>query len=265
MNKKLAFSVALLTLLFFAMVAPTFGATRMPGVFEQDQFIYTIVAYWNPANPNTPVPADLVTFNTTRWYNVTIGAISGENVSAEHSWVYKDGSQNSSFVIQDVNSGRLFVMKGMIDIVGTNLNANDFLYQSPNDLRRINETVSIDYGNYTRDTNAVHLSYPLTDSSGNPSGYGNTAYYFDRQTGVLVGRSDSTVDSTENVTITMLLKYTNRWPITAIPTIVSSSSNPNTLPPYALVAIIAAVIVIVVIVPVVFLRKRRSHKKRHRR
>jgi hypothetical protein len=273
MNKKLVFSLLLLSILCFAAVGQTLGATRLPGVNEQDHFIYSIYSLWNPNNPNAAAPADLVAFNNTNYYNVTIASVSGSNVSSENIWVYKVGGQNQSFVVQNVDSGSLFVMKGLVDIVGANLGVNDFVYNSGDDPRRINETVHMDYGGVIRDTNAVYVSYPITDSSGNSSGYGYSAYYFDRQTGVLVARSDNTVDSTGNVTITMLLSGTNRWTVSALPRVVSNS-NPGsdsvqlfgvTMPTYVVGAIVAVIILLVAGILIVFLRRRKSHRKRHRR
>jgi hypothetical protein len=261
MNSKPAIAILLLAILAFSLVGQTFGATRMTGVYEQDYFVYTMGALWAPKNPNVAVPADLLEINQTVYYNVTIVAISGANVSADNTWHFANGTDTQANVLQDVDSGNLILMKGLVEMVGVDLKVNDSLYQSATDLRRINQTLIIDYGDNNRETNAVYVSYPLTDSSGTVTGYGNSAYYYDKQTGMMVGRSDNTFEATGNASVTILLEHTNRWAITAAPTVVEQQTSP----PYTLVAIIATIIVVAIVVAVLFLRNRKGRRKRHRR
>jgi hypothetical protein len=263
MNRKLTIALSLLVLLGFSLVTQTLAQTRVPGVFEGNYFTYTLTASWSSTHIGATVPGDLLAINDTFWYNCTVLEVSGSNVSTTDVWHYVNGTENTAVVVQDVDSGTSFVMKGLINIVGANLGPNDPLYSSVNDSRRINQTVSIDYGSGKRDTNAVFFSYPITDSSGNIVGSGNEAYYFDKATGMLVARSENSVDSGGNVSIVILLANTNRWLITAAPSIVSPTSSPPTSD--TLVAIIIVIIMAAVVAPLVLYKTRRNRKKKHRR
>jgi hypothetical protein len=254
MNRKLTIALSLLVLLGFSLVTQTLAQTRVPGVFEGNYFTYTITAFWSSTSLGATVPSDLLAINDTFWYNCTVLEVSGSNVSTNDVWHYVNGTENTAVVVQDVDSGASFVMKGLINITGANLGANDPLYPSVNDSSRINQTISIDYGSGKRDTNAVVFSYP---------GSGTKAYYFDKATGMLVARSENSVDSGGNVSIVILLANTNRWLITAAPSIVSPTSSPPTSD--TLVAIITVIIVAAVVAPLVLYKTRRNRKKKHRR
>jgi hypothetical protein len=272
MKKKLFLALPLLALLCLAMVGQTLGQNRMPGVHENDQFIYTITAFWNSNNQGATVPADLLSVNETRWYNVTISSISNSNVSSNDIWHFANGTESTVVVVQNVASGTSYVMKGLVEITSANLGPNDLLYDSADDPRRINQTVSVDYGNNKRDTNAISFSYPLTDTSTGATGYGTEAFYFDKATGILVAKTDSSVSSGENVTIVMLLVGTNLWPITTVPSLASASSSSASgspqvfgvpLPILVLVAVVA--VLIVAIAAVVVLHGRKRHRRKTRR
>jgi hypothetical protein len=274
MNKKLVILLSLLALLFSAMFGQTLGATRMSGVHEGDYFTYTMAAFWSTNNPRAVVPQDLLTINNTSWYQVTISYISGENISTEDSWNFMNGTQLPSITAQNVDSGESYLMKGLITIVGANLSPNDLLYPSGDDPRRINQTISINYGSTTRDTNTVFFSYPVTDSSNNVVGYGNEAYYFDKATGMLVGSSDNSEASGENISITLLLASTNLWSITKVPKIVSPGSDTSpsepakesgTSLPIPILIIISAVVIVAIVVPLLYYGTHRKRKRRGHR
>jgi hypothetical protein len=274
MKKKLFIHLSLLALLFSTIFGQTFGATRMSGVHEGDYFTYTMAAFWSTNNPSATVPQDLLTINSTSRYKVTISYVSGENVSTEDLWSFMNGTQTPSVTVQNVDSGASYLMKGLVTVAGADLRPDDLLYPSGDDPRRINETIGINYGSTKRDTNAVFFSYPVTDSSNNVIGYGNEVYYFDKATGMLVGSSDNSVTSGENVSITLLIADTNVWSITAVPKIVSPNSNTSTseLPqgsdtssPIPILPITIAVVIVAALVPIVYYgthrkRKRRSHR-----
>lgn len=273
MNRKLTITLSLLVLLGFSLVAQTLAQTRVPGISGGDYFTYTITALWSSANLGATVPSDLLAINETLAYNCTVLEVSGSNVTTTDVRSYVNGTEETAIVVQDVDSGSSFVQTRLIEIVGANLGVNDPLH-SGDDPRRINQTVSIDYGSGKRDANAVFLSYPITDSSSNTVGFGTEAYYFDKATGILVAQIEKSVDSGENVSIIILLANTNLWSITTVPSIVSPTSNPPTsdtvqvfgitLPIPILVAIIT-VIIVAAVAPLVLYKTRRKRKKKHRR
>jgi hypothetical protein len=253
------------------MVGQALGQNRVPGVRENDKFIYTITASWSSNNQSTTVPTDLLDLNETKWYNVTVLSITGENVSSSDVWQFANDTESTAIVVQNIVTGDSYVMKGFVEITSANLSPNDLLYASPDETRRINQTKSVDYGNYTRDANEISFSYPL-DTSADATSFGTEAHYFDKQTGILVAKTQTVVSSDENFTIVMLLVGTNRWPITTIPTIASASSTP---PPDAnqvfgvpLPIVVSVVVVAVLVVTIVYaltIRGRRSHRRKLRR
>ena len=275
MKKKLIFALSLLALLCVAIVGQTFGQTRTVGVGEDDAFIYSIGAFWSSNNAGATVPEDLVNMNST-FYNMTVSTISGSNVTTQDTWKVRNGTDSTAIVVQDINSGSSYIMNGLINIVGVNLNPGDLLYPSGDDPRRINDTVSVDYGSTKRDASAVVFDHPTVDSN-NLTAYEKEAYYFDRATGVLVARSDFMYTASENFSIVIILAGTNLWSITKSPSILSSSPTqiPSTsgsgtilglTPPVLItIAIAAAASVVIIAVSAVLLRGRRRSRRKYRR
>jgi hypothetical protein len=265
MNRKLTITLSLLVLLGFSLVTQALAQTRVPGVTQGDYFIYTITTSWSSTNIGATIPSDLLENNNTL-YNCTVLDVVGSNVTTTDVLRSANGTETTAIVLQNVDSGTSFLMKGFITIVGANLGANDALFSSSSDTRRINQTISIDYGSSKRDTNAVVLTYP---------GYEAWVYYFDKATGMLVARAEYSATSGENSSIVMLLVDTNRWAITAYPQIVSPTSSPAssdtvqvfgiTLSIPILVVIITVIIVAAVVAPLVLYRTRKNRKKKHRR
>ncbi len=276
MKKKLVLALPLLALLCFAIVGQTFGQTRTVGVNPDDTFTYSIGAFWSSLNTSAIVPEDLVGINNTV-YEVAVSTISASNVTTQDTWHFTNGTDDSTaIVVQNVNSGESYLMKGLINIVGVNLNPDDLLYPSGDDPRKINQTVSVDYGSTKRDAGSVVFDHPTVDSN-NLTAYEKEAYYFDRATGMLVARSDFMFTISENFSIVIVLANTNLWAITKSPSISSSSPTPNASTPASdtifglslpvLVAVVVAVVASIVIVAVsaVLLRERRSSKRKYRR
>ena len=276
MKRKLIFSLSLLALLCFAMMGQVFGQTGTVGVGVNDQFKYAIVAFWSSSIPGATVPDDLVTTNSTQWYNVTVSAISDSNVTTVDNWQYS-GSDTSAVVVQDVNSGTSYLMNGLINIAGANLGSGDRLYPTGNDTRRINQTISFNYGSSKRDTNAIVYTTPILDSLNNVVGSETSALYFDKATGMLVANRDFTEDAEENVTILILLEGTNLWEITQLPSIIPQSSpTPTPTAPGSpqvfgisiavfVASVVVAIIIVVAVVAVLLRRMGRRRKKKFRR
>lgn len=272
MKKKLFLALPLLVLICLTLVGQTLGQTRTVGVREDDKFTYTITSFWSSTNASATPPEDLVGLNGTTWYNSTVSTISTSNVTTIDDWHFNNGTDNAVIVVQDINSGAVYVAKvGLVNIVGANLAPNDLLYPSGDDPRRINQTITVDYGSSKRDTNAVVLSYPIQDDFGNVVGSGQEAYYFDKSTGMLIARTESSAVSGENSSIVILLIGTNRWSITKPPEIASSSSPPSDsmqvfgvpLPIFVL-----AVVVVVLVVTIAYamsVKGRRSRRRKLRR
>ena len=57
-----------------------------PGVKPGDYFTYSVSTYWNSSNSSRTVPVYLLENNNTKWYNVSVSRVSGNNVTATNSW-----------------------------------------------------------------------------------------------------------------------------------------------------------------------------------
>jgi hypothetical protein len=270
MKKKLVLALPLLALLCFATVGQSLGQTRTVGVNQDDTFTYFISAFWSSLNTSATVPDDLVNMNGT-FYKVVVSSISASNITTADTWQTNDGSNTTAIVVQNVNSAESYLMNGLINIAGTNLNPGDLLYPSGDDPRIINQTVSVDYGDTKRDASKVVYDHPTLDSN-NLTAYEKEAYYFDRATGMLVERSDFMYTIAENFSIAIVLAATNLWSITKAPSISPSSPTPRAsdsifgISPPLLIAIAVAVVarIVVVAVSAVLLRDRRRSKRKYR-
>ncbi len=281
MNRKLALSLPLLALLCFAMVGQTLGQTRTCGVDVDDYFFYHMKAYWNSSNSQAIVPSDLAIWNDTMSYKITVSYVQGTNVTTEDLWSFNNGSATPSVVVQDIATGEQYLMYGLIrdNIVGANLQKGDMLFAEASDQRKINDTVIIDYGAVNRETNMVSFSYPiLSDNNITIGGFGSRVDYYDKETGVLIGRNEKIVMATgETTSIVLSAVQTNRWSITDAPQFVTPepSDEPTasgsiklfgadiSMP--VLAGIIAAVVIVAVVVPIILIKTKKNKKKKYRR
>jgi hypothetical protein len=277
MNRKLALTVPLLFLLCFGVIGQVWGQTRAPGVVYGDYFLYQVRAYYMSSNQSADVPVDLLMWNQTVSYKITVSAVIDTNVTTEDMASFANGTQTPTVVIRDTNSGAEYLLLGLIseDLICANLTPNDSLYGSGNDQRRINGTISMNYGAVKRDANSVSFDYPVLDDSNNIVGISSRLDYYDKATGALVFRYENTVSAGENVTIVASLKETNLWAITGPLQMVTPT--PSAAPisstiqifgvtvPIAALAGIIVVVAIVVIVPIVVINSRKNKKKRRHR
>ncbi len=264
MNKKLCISILLLSLLCLGIVGQALAQTRLPGVHYGDNFVYSLVSNWSSSNSSLTVPSELVDFNSTLSFNVTVTAVQGVNVTAMTVQRFGNNSTDDNRLItMNVDSGSNYFMNGFAGFFDANLGAGDLLRPSGNDTNpvtgvtsesvRINQTIPRTYASGTRDTNVVTVSYPVIDASNTTLGTQTITYYIDKAVGVLVERKDYTEFPDQNGTELWTLKSTNVWTV---------SPPPLELPLPILIAVVAVVVVIVV---AVVYRGRKGRRKRSRR
>jgi hypothetical protein len=251
MNKKLTITLPLLALLFFGIVGQTLAQTRVPGVHQEDYFIYDITSHWSSSNASLTVPPYLLGINDTRWYNVTVSSVQGINVTARTAQHFANGTDDNRLITLDVDSGSIYFMVGFQGFFDANLVAGDLLRPSGNDTVTINQTISRDYASGKRETNVLTLSYPVTDYTNSSLGTATVTYYIDKATGVLVERKDYAEFPDQNGSEVWVLKDTNLWANTAAPI------------PWLIITVVVVVIV-VAIVSLVFLRNRKGHRGKNR-
>jgi hypothetical protein len=215
MTKKLFVTAFLVVLLCLTMVGSAWAQTRVPGVFQGNTFTYDVTAFWSSNDPSAVVPADLLDINKTEYYRVTIGLVSGAEITTQTVWHFTNGTETSAVgtinVETGVNNG------GFWAIVAGNLGANDRLHPSGQNYITVNETVTRDYLGGSRETN--HLILTLQDSDASGDFIEHVDYYFDKQTGMLVQLNDAKVYSNPTTTTTKYwkIKESNVWVVPEFP------------------------------------------------
>jgi hypothetical protein len=215
MTKKLLTATFLLVLLGFAMIGSVKAQTRIPGVYQGNVFTYDVTAYWSSNDQNAVVPADLLDINKTEYYQVTITAVSGSEITTQSVWHFTNGTETSTVGTINVETGA--ANGGFWTIVAGNLGVNDRLHPSGPNYITVNETVIWNYTGGARETNHLILTLQNSDASGDYMEY--VDYYFDKQTGMLVQLNDATVYSNPTTTETRFwkIKDSNVWVVPEFP------------------------------------------------
>ena len=248
----------LLTFIILFNIGYSLAQYQIPGIEENDYFIYKISAYWSSENSTKTVPGDLLEYNNTLNYEVDITSISGPNVTSTETWRFQDSTENQVIVVQNVDTGQLYVMKGLSKMIGANLGSGDAVYPSGNETWSVNQTETKDYGGTKREINVIAFIDEAAESNGSISASSRTDYLFDKETGMLVEQRDDFQSSEENVSIVMTLTETNRWSITQN----SGYQIEFSLPLQIAVVIIVAVLISVVGIYVYHKSKIKSKKRR---
>ena len=265
MNRKLAITISLLTLLCLGLVGQATAQSRVPGVKTGDTLVYSITSHWRADNASEPVPAWLAEYNQTSQYKVNVGLVSGVNVTTTQLWDFKNGTEYPYLVTVDVESGTPYYYTGtqtlFEGIVGANINAGSLLHPTGNDSVIVNQTITRTYAAGARDTNIVELTSPIKNQTTDPVtnatiyetiGSQRVTFYIDKETGILV-EQQTVIDSltpVETASITWNLKQTNLWDA-------SPPSNTNLL---IVVGVVVAVIVVAAVI--IFRRDKKSRKPR---
>jgi len=259
MHRKLAITFILLAILGFSLAGQALAqsASGEPGVKPGDYLVYSIISTWSSTNPALAIPAELLQYNETLRYNVTVEAVQDANVTILNSLVFINGTTQNAPSLSNTDSGQLLdylpdypAFQGLFD---SNLAANSLLYPSGNESVIINQTVTRNYASGNRATNIVSNSFPLSDIN-NQTGTETITFYIDKSTGVLVERNDLLQFPDYTASIIWTLKATNLWTVSAEPL------------PIPLPIIIAIVVIIVVLIAVVvFYSMCKQAKKKSRR
>ncbi len=259
MNKKIVITLSLLTVLCLSLTGQALAQAWSPGVKPGDYFTYSVSTYWNSSNSSRTVPVYLLENNNTKWYNVSVSRVSGNNVTATNSWEYNNGTRGNSLVDMDVATGEvLFAIQGLPAFQGffaSNLNSGDLLRPilNENETVRIDRTITREYLSGGRDTNVANTSYAVTDYYNSTIGTETVTFYIDKATGALVERINYVEFPDETGSIEWKLIDTNAW-------VVSGPQISLPLPLPIIIAIIIAIIIVIVVA--LFFRGRRHSKKK---
>jgi hypothetical protein len=256
MNRKLAVTFSLLVILGFGLAGQALAQTSgVPGVKLGDYFVYSITTHWSTTNDSLTIPTELLMYNSTLYYNVTVETVQDSNVTVMNNWAFTNGTVLTAPSLSNVDSGVLFeyiqgypAFQGFFD---ANLAVNDLLYPSGNGTLTITQTITRDYPSGKRDTNIVTSGSPITDVNNN-NGTETTTLYIDKTTGVLVERNDLIQFPDYTASITWTLTGTNLWTVSAA-----------TLPVPLIIAIVVVIVAVVAVVVFYRERKKRGKKNRH--
>ncbi|MEM2099208.1 MAG: hypothetical protein QXU99_05655 [Candidatus Bathyarchaeia archaeon] len=190
---KKAVLATFLVLLFAAALLPAVCQAQWTlGIQVGDWFLYrgTLVSW--VAGPNVPIPPhqyaqDVVTYNTTDWFRYTVTAISGNNVTFQVVTHWKNGTETTETLVDDIMNS--FTMM----VIGTNLGPGDqvrpaydwsavfgFSWIWPP--RILNNTVEDQYLGGSRTANVLDWWHPPLFEGMEPST--RQVYHWDKQTGI---------------------------------------------------------------------------------
>jgi len=215
MTKKLCTVAFLAVLLCLTMIGSAWAQTRIPGVYQGNIFTYDVTAMWSSNDSNAVAPADVLDINKTEYYRVTIGAVSGAEITTQTVWHFTNGTETTTVGTINVETG--ITNNGFWAIVAGNLGVNDRLHPSGSNYITVNSTEMRDYLGGARETNKLTLTLTGSDAKGDYIEYVN--YYFDKQTGMLVFLNDATVYSDPTTTVTKIwkIKESNVWVVPEFP------------------------------------------------
>lgn len=226
MRKKILPAILLSVFLLSAMTVPTLSQDVTVGVSVGDWFKYeTTILEWI-AEPDVPFPPDqfvevLYTYNETDWQKLTVTDIAGSNVTFDVLLHWKNGTETTYELEEDITSGTWTY------VIGANLEAGDqvktefvlsaFLTYPP---RYINETILVDYETGTRETNVLDYEHPTWS----PEASIHSTTLWDKETGVLVKNRGKILNNTSmlghdySVTYEVELVEANLWVKPEFPT-----------------------------------------------
>jgi hypothetical protein len=172
MNSRIVLLNLFAIFLLLALVGAASAQTRTVGVSVGNKFRYNIIVTWSSNDTSATPPSDVVEANNTQWFDVTITAISGTNITTQITNHMKNNTELTGGGWKDVNTG-----SGNLTMffISANLTAGDSVYASSS--YKINETVPRTYLGGVRDTNHFNMTSPVI---------GTQSIYWDKSTGVFV-------------------------------------------------------------------------------
>jgi hypothetical protein len=215
-----------LAFLLSAMVVTAAAQERTVGVAEGDWFTYGIDASWNSTDPNLFSPSSVYgewdVMNGTEWAKITIGEVSGTNISLQYLSHFKNGTEEIGEGYIDIDTGDS--ANAAFTIISANLDVNDNLYTTGNySTWVINETIARTYPDGVRNTNHVNMTYgnSWTVNETDCHYYYSINFYWDKETGILVEDSFAVSNQTEEClttwSVVSTLTDSSAWVIPEFP------------------------------------------------
>jgi len=203
MNEKKALMI-FVSLLLAAMSVLTLVTSvageppeRIVGVKVGDWVKYgNFLATWTSNDPNAQEPPlDLIEHNNTEWAINTVQTISGTNIAFQTVTHYKNGTETTSILYVDINTGE---GNGSFTLISADLSPGESVYDSTEHARTwANETIRLVYANALRETNVLALttSQFVSGETDQTLVY-RIEYFWDKTTGILAERTGTIVRTT---------------------------------------------------------------------
>lgn len=231
MSKKIVLLTLVLAFLLSAMVVTSSAQLRTVGVTVGDWIKFGDVnVSWSSNDPNaTKVPygMDLERFNETEWGKGQIMQVSGTNVTLQYTERFKNGTEETSSVWIDVDTGD---GNATFMLIAANLNENDAVYTSGDYSNYLlNETMTRVYPGSTREINHINMTYGPYNYTIPPDTevyfFYSMNFYWDKATGILVEDSFEMTNQTgEYLTVWSIdfrISESNVWVIPEFPSLTS--------------------------------------------
>ena len=183
-----------------------------------DTFTYNLTGSSVLGDPNATTPQELLQYNDTDHYQVTVTSISGTQVTLTCLWQFTNGTQISSQQIIDLSNGACSDATGFSYLYPANLNVNDLLYPGETSGLIVNSTTTQTFANATRTANCWSVETEAVntgDQTMNTMRSDYMAVYFDKQTGMLdkLTRIDFFTNPEIEIIITWQLTSSNVWAV----------------------------------------------------
>ena len=153
-----------------------------------DIFTYKLTGVSVLGSADAVTPDELLQYNNTDYYQVTITGINGSTVSLDTLWRFNNGTEVTSPQIIDISNGAKADPNGFWAIYASNLNVNNLLRPKGFDTLIVNSTDTQTYTSSTRQRNfwsIENVFTDITDPTGNTQRYDFMCVYFDKQTEML--------------------------------------------------------------------------------
>jgi len=185
------------------------------GVKAGDTFTYELEGLWQSNDPNATISDTILRLNMTEWYRIIITNVSNPEISLHMVWRFKNGTEIETDGKANIETG--IYSGGFWAIYAANLDPGQLTHPKGPDRETINDTITRQYPDGTRETNRLILTtqfYNINDPSRIYTNY--RTVQFDKKTGILVEFHDQNLYNTPEMTeiISWRLRDSNVWTVT---------------------------------------------------
>ena len=183
-----------------------------------DSFTYKLAGYSVLGSQDAVTPAEFMQYNDTDYYQVNVTSISGDQVSLETVWQFRNDTQIISPQVIDLSTGASADPNGFTYLYSPNLKVTQPLYPKESSGQIVNSTSTTKFALSTRATNywSIEDEYINTaDKTGNTFRNDFVGVSFDSSTGMLdkLTRIEFFTNPAIELTITWQLASSSVWAV----------------------------------------------------